>query len=128
MKETQRRDGRKTIIRQLSYSIACNKGQSEPAGSWLLFFKSLEPLRGEVSGSVPLLQAILLESNLTILHHFFCVSFIFLLCSSASFFFFSSFSFFFSSFLIKADSLSICPREIIKSERFSNSFFTCFNP
>ncbi len=50
-------------IHQLSSGIACNKGQSEPAGSWLLFFKSLEPLRGEVSESVPLLQAILRESD-----------------------------------------------------------------
>ena len=54
---------RKASIHQLLRSIACNKGQSEPAGSWLLFFKSLEPLRGEVSGSVPLLQAIPRESD-----------------------------------------------------------------
>ena len=48
---------KKASIHQLSDNIACNKGQSEPAGSWLLFYKSLEPLRGEVSGSVLLFRS-----------------------------------------------------------------------
>ena len=34
-------------------TIGPEKGQSEPVGSWLLSYKSLEPLRGEVSESVP---------------------------------------------------------------------------
>ena len=36
--------------------MGLNEGQSEPAGSWLLSYKSLEPMRGEVSESVPQIQ------------------------------------------------------------------------
>ena len=36
--------------------MGLNEGKSEPAGSKLLSYKSLEPLRGEASESVPQIQ------------------------------------------------------------------------
>ena len=43
---------------QLSSVIALDKGQCEPPGSKLLSYKSLEPLGGELSESVPASNAI----------------------------------------------------------------------
>ena len=46
--------------------MGLNEGQSEPAGSKLLSYKSLEPLRGEASESVPQLQTYIVKKTILI--------------------------------------------------------------